>query len=117
DASKILQILSGNVHKLITGVAIYDSESENSDEFFDLTEVKFAKLDPDEIEMYLSNSDEYKNRAGAYSLSEQAGLFIERINGSPSNVIGLPMDKIYSTLKKFGINLLKISMKGNNILK
>ena len=105
-AYRILRSISGKIHKLITGVVMYDSEEDKTVEFYDSTDVKMAELTDIEIENYLTNCSEYKNRAGAYSLSERAGLFIENIQGSPSNVIGLPMEKVYQQLKEFEINIL-----------
>ncbi|MHA1343783.1 MAG: Maf family protein, partial [Promethearchaeota archaeon] len=52
---------------------------------------------------------EWKGRAGAYSIIDKASIFIESINGSPSNVIGLPLHKIFEILKnKFDIDLLQL---------
>ena len=107
DAYRILRSISGKIHRLITGVAMFDSAEDKLVEFYDICRVKMAELTDNEIENYLTNCSEYKNRAGAYSLSERAGLFIERIEGSPSNVIGLPMEKVYQFLKKeFKIEIL-----------
>ena len=106
DAYRILRSISGKIHRLITGVVMYDSEEDKTVEFYDSTDVKMAELTDNEIENYLTNCNEYKNRAGAYSLSERAGLFIESIQGSPSNVIGLPIYKLWKKLKEFKINIL-----------
>lgn len=105
-AYRTLRSFSGKIHKLITGVVMFDSEEDKMVEFYDSTDVKMAELTDNEIENYLTNCDEYMNRAGAYSLSERAGLFIENIQGSPSNVIGLPMEKVYQQLKEFKIEIL-----------
>ncbi|MBN2157391.1 MAG: septum formation protein Maf [Candidatus Lokiarchaeota archaeon] len=107
-AKEILQKLMGNTHVLMTGVVIYDSESDTTVEYIDKTDVKFAELSDEEIENYVTYSDEYKWRAGSYSMFDRASVFIESISGSPSNVIGLPMSFVYQQLKKFGINILKL---------
>ncbi|MHA1819662.1 MAG: Maf family protein [Promethearchaeota archaeon] len=106
-AFSILKELSGQTHELITGVCVYDSESQNTQKFVSKTKVKFLKLSDEDIWNYLNNSDEYKGRAGAYSLRERASCFIESIEGSPSNVIGLPISDIYKALKNIGINILE----------
>lgn len=108
-AFEILSKLSGKKHKLITGVCIYDSDSKSIVRFHDSTTVKFANLTPDDIWNYINNCNEWQGRAGAYSLQERASLFIETIEGSPSNVIGLPMNMIYKELKRLGVDLLKYS--------
>jgi len=110
-ANQILKKLMGKTHSLTTGVVIYDSESETSIEYIDITEVRFSSLSEEEITDYITFSDEYKWRAGSYSMFDRASVFIESISGSPSNVIGLPMDFVYKELKKFGVNLLKIENK------
>ena len=105
-AIRLLTAFSGNTHELLTAVSVYDSESNDSVEFVDSTRVKFSDLSAAQIKGYVNNSDEWQGRAGAYSLRERASLFIEKIDGSPSNVIGLPIDKLYPVLLKFGVDLL-----------
>lgn len=108
-AFEILSKLSGKIHKLITGVVIYDSDSRSVSKFYDSTTVKFLNLTESDIWNYINNCNEWQGRAGSYSLQERASLFVETIEGSPSNVIGLPMNKIYKELKRFGLDLLTIS--------
>lgn len=105
-AFEILSNLSDAAHELLTGVVIHDSETKKDFTMVDSTKVLFSKLSEDDINNYLDYSDEWQDRAGAYSLRQRASLFIKRIEGSPSNVIGLPIDKISSILKRCGINVL-----------
>ena len=106
QAFQTLKRLMGRTHNLITGVAITETNTANNVFTHDSTEVKFMELTDEEIWGYV-DSKEWKGRAGAYSISNKASLFIESINGSPSNVKGLPMSKIYEILKeKFDVNLL-----------
>ncbi len=107
----MLKKLMGNTHSLITGVIIFDSETNATSEFVDATEVEFSPLSDDEIEDYVSFCDEYRWRAGSYSMFDRASIFIRHISGSPSNVIGLPMEFTYTQLKKYGVDLLKIKNK------
>jgi len=106
-AIQILKKLMGKIHTLITGVVVYDSETNTSAERVDTTQVRFSSLSEQEIIDYVTNSDEYKWRAGSYSMFDRASVFIESVSGSPSNVIGIPMDFIFSQLKKFNINILE----------
>ena len=102
----ILKKLAGKSHNLITGITVTETYEPTIITDYDCTEVKFLKLTENEIWRYLE-TDEWKGRAGAYSIREKASLFIESIQGSPSNVIGLPMNKIFKILKEeFNINLL-----------
>ncbi|MHA1490992.1 MAG: Maf family protein [Promethearchaeota archaeon] len=109
QAFLILKKLAGNTHHLITGIAITKTNSRKIIIDHDITSVKFLNLTNEEILSYI-NSDEWKGRAGAYSMREKASIFIESIEGSSSNVIGLPMHKIYKILKfEFNLNLLRLT--------
>ncbi len=110
-AIEMLKKLMGKIHSLITGVVVFDSKTESTSEFVDTTKVEFSALTDEEIEDYVNFCDEYRWRAGSYSMFDRASVFIKNISGSPSNVIGLPMDFTYSQLKKYGVDLLKIKNK------
>lgn len=97
-AIEMLQLLSGRVHRVITGVCIFYQHRLNK--FYDVSEVFFRKLTDEEIITYV---DLYKpfDKAGAYGIQEWIGLTaIERINGSYTNVVGLPTEKLYQQLLK-----------------
>ena len=105
EASKILKNLMGKVHNLITGIAISNTDDPKIIIDHAITSVEFLTLSDSEIDNYVK-TNEWKGRAGAYSINDKASLFISKINGSSSNVIGLPMRKIYEILKNdFGLNL------------
>ncbi|MFW9867715.1 MAG: Maf family protein [Candidatus Thorarchaeota archaeon] len=107
-AFNIIKKLRGKTHNLITGIAITESNQSKLIIDYDLTTVEFLYLSEDEIWHYI-NTNEWKGRAGAYSIMDRASLFINRIIGSTSNVIGLPMHKINKILKsEFEINLIQI---------
>ncbi|MBD3338747.1 MAG: septum formation protein Maf [Candidatus Lokiarchaeota archaeon] len=106
DAFRILNKLSGKSHNLITGIAITETLSSKLKVAYDCTKVKFLPLSDEEIRGYLK-SGEWRGRAGAYSIREKAGLFVESIEGSISNVVGLPLQKLFQTLKEhFNTNIL-----------
>ncbi len=106
EAFQILKQLTGQTHQLVTGCCIIDVQSKISREFVDTTGVTFAPLSDEDIWHYLEFNDEYRGRAGAYSLRDRASLFITTITGSPTNVIGLPVSKLRDVLLLFGVNLL-----------
>jgi len=96
-AIEMLKMLSGKVHKVITGVCLLHKHQYNK--FFDVSEVFFRKLTDDEITSYVN---EYMplDKAGSYGIQERIGLIgIEKINGSYTNVVGLPTEKLYQQLK------------------
>jgi septum formation protein len=98
DAISILTSLSGNKHKVITGVVILTDHNVVS--FEDITEVIFHSLTKDEIEFYV---DKYKpyDKAGAYAIQEWIGVVgIKSINGDFYNVMGLPVSRVVRELNK-----------------
>lgn len=99
EAIKTIARLSGNVHKVITGVCISSSAKQIS--FSCTTEVKFKELSKSEIAYYV---DRYSpmDKAGSYAIQEWIGLIgIEWIKGSYYNVVGLPVDQVYKALGSF----------------
>lgn len=97
-AIEMLQLLSGRVHRVITGVCLLHKHKYNL--FHDISEVFFRKLTAQEISFYV---DKYQplDKAGAYGIQEWIGLIgIDRINGSYTNVVGLPTEKLYQQLLK-----------------
>ena len=99
EALNMLTLLSGKKHKVITGVTILTKDKELS--FYDLTEVEFYELNPDEIKYYVK---EYKpfDKAGAYGIQEWIGTIgIKKIEGDFYNVMGLPVHRVYRELKQF----------------
>jgi septum formation protein len=97
-AIEMLKMLSGKVHQVITGVCLlYHHEHTN---FYDVSDVYFRQLEDHEIENYV-NKYLPMDKAGSYGIQEWVGLTgIERINGSYTNVVGLPTEKLYKELKK-----------------
>jgi len=105
QAFQILKRLQGESHNLITGVAVTHTSSSKLIVDCDSTLVEFSPLSSKEIRLYLK-TNEWRGRAGAYSIMDKASIFVKSINGSPSNVIGLPMQKLYEILKReFNLNL------------
>ena len=108
-AFEILKKLIGKSHNLITGIAITDTNMSKIIVDYDITSVEFLSLSDKEISEYIK-TNEWKGRAGAYSIRDKASLFINKINGSSSNVMGLPMQKLYKILKKeFNVNLFQMN--------
>lgn len=96
DAEKILKELSGKTHQVITGVCFYFNNREHA--FFDLTEVTFNSIDSNLLNNYLDSNDSL-DKAGAYGIQGPSLTFISKINGSYSNVVGFPLDKVVTELQ------------------
>ncbi len=101
DASRMLRMLSGNWHEVLTGVALVKVSKGKFETKFDLqrTRVKFAEMNDTEIE-FLVERGAPLDKAGAYAVQAQAALFIEEIEGDYWNVVGLPINLVYQMLKK-----------------
>ncbi|WP_396195027.1 Maf-like protein [Flavobacterium sp.] len=96
DAFTMLKAMSGKTHEVITSVCF--KTQQKTDTLFEVTKVTFNKLTEDVIRYYL---DHYKpfDKAGAYGIQEWIGLIgIAKIEGSYTNVVGLPTDKVYEYL-------------------
>lgn len=99
DAFKILRKISGNCHQVYTGVCIKSDKKELT--FTACTDVYFRKLTYAEIDYYI-NHFQPMDKAGAYGIQEWIGYIgVEKINGSFFNVMGLPIQKLYSELDDF----------------
>lgn len=99
DAVKILMKLSGNEHTVITGVTLRSNEKVKN--FSATTQVWFRDLNIQEIEYYIDNYKPY-DKAGAYGAQDWIGFVaIEKIEGSYFNVMGLPVQKLYTELSRF----------------
>ena len=98
DARRMLRLLSGKTHQVFTGVCLTTTEKQVA--FSCRTDVTFCTLTDDEIQHYVGH---YKpmDKAGAYGVQEWIGYVgVERIEGSFFNVVGLPVQRLYQTLKQ-----------------
>jgi septum formation protein len=102
EAKSFLEELSGNTHSVFTGAAIVLYGQSRLCYEVAQTEVTFRKLRLSEIEDYLRRINPL-DKAGAYAAQTDPGSIIESINGSFTNVVGLPMEKITATLARFEV--------------
>lgn len=99
EAIDMISALSGNTHQVFTGVCLRSRVKCRS--FYAVTDVTFSQLLKEEIEHYVHQFRPY-DKAGAYGIQEWIGyIAVEKIVGSYFNVMGLPVQKVYSELKKF----------------
>ena len=95
-AFEMLRLLSGRVHRVITGCAIYKGNKKLT--FSDVTEVEFYPLSNEEIKAYIITG-EPADKAGAYGIQGKGSLLIKGIRGDYFNVVGLPVAKLSRALK------------------
>ncbi len=96
DAKRMLRLLSGRAHCVLTGVALFDGGSAKR--AVEETRVFFRSLSAAEIEEYAA-SGEPADKAGAYGIQGAASKFVERIEGCYFNVVGLPVARVYGMLR------------------
>jgi len=100
DARRMLRLLAGNTHKVITGVCM--RTLHNSISFSDVAEVTFGPLTDEQIAYYVEHYSPL-DKAGAYGVQDWIGyVAVERISGSFYTVMGLPLHRLYAELLKIG---------------
>ncbi len=101
DAQRMLNMLSGNTHIVYTGVSLVESSTGKSTTEVKATKVTFRKLAKHEIEAYVAGGSPL-DKAGAYGIQDDMGaVFISHIEGCYYNIVGLPLEMLYSMLNKF----------------
>lgn len=106
DAYRMLQLLSGKEHQVISGLAIINLSQNKKVVDYDLTKVKFRDLEPITIRKYIE-TEEPLDKSGAYGIQGLGGILVESIAGSYYNVIGLPLVKLDELmLKHFNKSLI-----------
>jgi septum formation protein len=96
DAARMLRLLSGRSHQVITGVALVTATAPPLVEA-EITEVEFSPLTEDQIAGYIATGEPF-GKAGAYAIQGRAARFIPRISGCYFNVVGLPLARVTSML-------------------
>ncbi|MNJ92791.1 Septum formation protein Maf [compost metagenome] len=99
DAVRILRLLSGNVHEVITAVSMVSSHNGKTLSQTETTRVFFKELSDEEIRNYIATG-EPMDKAGAYGIQGLGGKFVEKIEGPFDNVVGLPVDLVRKMLKE-----------------
>lgn len=100
DAIQILSMLSGKTHDVYTGFCVFNQNSRKLIVDYEKTEVQFRSLKRDEIIDYVEGGSPM-DKAGAYGIQDDFGaVFVKKITGCYYNVVGLPLTKLYNTLRK-----------------
>jgi septum formation protein len=96
DAARMLRLLSGRTHQVITGVCLVAPDFEQTEA--EITQVVFSPLSEREIAAYVA-SGEPMDKAGAYAIQGMASRWVQRIEGCYFNVVGLPVPRVYGMLR------------------
>ena len=95
DARRMIKLLSGKTHKVITGVCFKSLDEEHV--FHTVSDVSFKEMNDKEIESYISTDEPY-DKAGAYALQGVASIYINSIKGDYYTIVGLPINSVYEYL-------------------
>ena len=99
DARRMLRLLSGRWHEVLTGVALVrGADQARHTVAHERTEVRFAQMTETEINWYVA-TDEPLDKAGAYAIQGRAALFVEEVRGDYWNVVGLPIQLVYKLVR------------------
>jgi septum formation protein len=101
EAREMLELLSGRTHQVITGVAVRDAAAGREVSGREISTVRFASLSPADVAWYLGTG-EWSDKAGGYGLQGAGGWLVERVEGCPANVIGLPPQLARRLLARIG---------------
>lgn len=100
DAARMLRLLSGSTHRVITGVCLVRAPNRIEAVEHETTLVTFRRLDERELETYVTSGEPF-DKAGGYAIQGLASKFVTRIEGCYFNVVGLPVALVYELLKIF----------------
>lgn len=98
NARRMLSLLSGDEHEVMTGMVLVDAASGRSENAFSVTRVWLKAMTVSEIEVYIATGEPL-DKAGAYGIQGRAALFVEKIEGCYFNVVGLPLSLLYDLMK------------------
>lgn len=105
EAFDMLSKLQGGVHEVFTGVALIDARSGKVLVSHEKTRVFFRAVEEEEISRYVASGEPF-DKAGAYGVQGLAAIFIRRLEGCYTNVVGLPLARLSVMLKDFGFKVL-----------
>jgi septum formation protein len=102
DAARMLRRLAGRAHTVFTGVALFRPGGERAERMVIATPVVFRALSDAEIDAYLATGEPF-DRAGAYAIQGEGAHLVDRVEGSYTNVIGLPLPEVAAWLRRWRI--------------
>lgn len=105
EAFEYLKKLQGNTHTVVTAIVLYKGKTKETKSKICKTQVTFAPMTDEEIQWYI-DTGEWHGAAGGYRIQGMASCFVEKIEGSYTCVVGLPISDLYSILKEQDYNIL-----------
>ncbi|VVB79472.1 Septum formation protein Maf [uncultured archaeon] len=106
QAIDMLKSFSGKSQEVYSGIALIDCKTKKEIKDFEVTTLKFRKMNDEEIKKYVETG-EPMDKAGAYAVQGLSSIFIEKVNGCYQNIVGFPIHKIYQSLTKLGVDIFE----------
>ncbi len=111
EAERILGLLSGRTHEVITAVVLYNQQEDRLLSGHETSRVTFRPLTPDDIRAYLDRNT-YRDKAGAYAIQEIKDLFLKQLEGDYNNVVGLPVRLLRRLFNRFQEKKARVEISG-----
>jgi septum formation protein len=105
DARRMLKLLRGKMHTIVTGFTLIDVKAQRTIVKSVETKVWFRKIEPAEIHAYIEKEKPF-DRAGSYSIQDMGSLFVDKIEGDYYGAVGLPLYTLAKELKKLDVSVL-----------
>jgi len=105
DAKRILELLNGTTHRVVSGICVIDTEKNKMYTDTEITHIEMDQITDKEIAAYIRHG-EGTDKAAGYAIQGIGGLFIKKIRGDYFNVVGLPMHKLKKILEKAGVKII-----------
>jgi septum formation protein len=102
DGQRMLRLLSGRVHRVMTAFVLLNGNGQVYTRQVATSEVTFKPLSDEQICVYLATGEPF-DKAGAYAVQGRGATLVERVNGSYTNVVGLPLDEVLTALHSAGL--------------
>ncbi len=103
-ARQVLRRVSGRRQELVTGLAVIDTRSGIESTDHEISEIWLSELSDQEIADYIATGEPLV-KAGGYSIQERGSVFVEKVSGSPTGIIGLPIHKLYRILRELDVDV------------
>lgn len=102
DAKKMIKKLQGKSHTVITSLCVLIEENGKYEEYidYDTAKVYLKKMTDEEIDKWIKTGNAF-DKAGAYAIQSEFGVFVEKIDGNYTTIVGLPIHKLYDVIKKY----------------
>jgi septum formation protein len=109
DARRMIGILAGRTHEVITSIALIKLPYNEVLTGYERTDVTFREISLEDINLYISTGEPL-DKAGAYGIQKYGVFLVEKVNGDYHNVVGLPVLKLYKMMKEMGVDLFSIAV-------